>query len=156
MHLRQDPQSTLWSSDVVPLFNAEKMITFNGYSTQMHLETTDGFAAIDEEVMIESSEWVSVTINGKDQVLAPDAPVRVSPDAMGNIVVTQPVDLTVCDGSNVHRVNPGPIRNHRNPPSRTSPGGEVWTGCTASHCSCLRSTKRRTSNGCSIAIHSWI
>ena len=90
-YLWQDPVTTLWTEQSIPLYTTDENLTFTCYTTALHFED-DQAVAVSTKAEIRASAWSYARINGAPYVLTPDKPVTVSTDANGAITIIQKVD----------------------------------------------------------------
>lgn len=101
----QDPATSLWRGEDVPLQDAGAARQFTSYTTAIHFEDEAHTPMIGMTVMLTSSQWTYVTINGYAWELSPDSPVEVQTDASGSLTIIAPT-LTI--GTPVYHVQPKP------------------------------------------------
>ena len=94
--LFQDPRTSLWRRDHIPVPDTGHTISFSSYTTHVHLEAEDGAPAAGQPIEVLASQHTPVLINGEYHVLTPDAPKTVHTDSLGNLnLVNQVADLSV-------------------------------------------------------------
>lgn len=101
----QDPATSLWRGEDVPLQDAGAARQFTSYTTAIHFEDEAHTPMIGMTVLLTSSQWTYVTINGYAWELSPDSPVEVQTDASGSLTIIAPT-LTI--GTPVYHVQPKP------------------------------------------------
>lgn len=101
----QDPATTLWRDDGIPLQDAGVAREFPSYTSVIHFEDEKQNPMIDMSVALTSSQWGYVTINGYLWELSPNDPVEVRTDSLGNLTIIAP---TVTLGTPVYHVKAKP------------------------------------------------
>lgn len=91
-HLWQDPATSLWNRSEISVHSTGDMVSYNCYMTTLKVVDGKGVAAINLKLNITSSSWTYVNINGRSHVLAPDHPITVTPNELGQIVIQNKVN----------------------------------------------------------------
>ncbi|MEZ4473927.1 MAG: hypothetical protein R3F60_24690 [bacterium] len=87
----QDPQSSLWQRDSIPLQSSGETSAFNCYSTTLTFTDQKAQPRPGLAVSVQASGWTRVIINGVAHLLDVDAPVTVTTDLLGTLTLINPV-----------------------------------------------------------------
>lgn len=87
----QDPQSSLWQRDLIPLQDTGNTQQFNCYTTTLTFTDPRAQARPGLEVKVSASGWTRVVINGVSHLLDQDTAVTATTDLTGNLTLINPI-----------------------------------------------------------------
>ncbi|WP_394839861.1 hypothetical protein LVJ94_23520 [Pendulispora rubella] len=94
LYMWQDPSTTLWKSDAIPLASTNHLYEFNCYTTHLSFEDERGEAFAGRVFRVSASSRVRLTINGVTHVVDETTDVEVVSDLQGNVtLINQVCDL---------------------------------------------------------------
>jgi hypothetical protein len=91
-YMWQDPSTTLWKQDQIPLHATDNILELNTYTTRLAFIDANSQPVNDVSFVMTADAWLRVVINGTTQILDPDVPVTVQPDLQGVITVINSVN----------------------------------------------------------------
>ncbi|KAL8689150.1 MAG: hypothetical protein Q9218_005112 [Villophora microphyllina] len=108
--LQQDPSSRIWSSTKLFIPNLNKNIDIQAYTVHVNLLQSDMSAMVNQAVLVSSTGWADIIVNGRGVSVGPSG-VPVLSDEAGTLTLIIPTEdissyvFTVgnVDGSNVFR-----------------------------------------------------
>ena len=93
-YMWQDPTTTLWRRDHIPLHDTGHVLEFSCYTSVVTLATGDGAPLVGQPLRLSADSWQRVIVNGVTHVVDPSTTVAVEPDARGTLtLITKVNDL---------------------------------------------------------------
>ena len=87
----QDPQSSLWQRDLIPLQDTGNTYQFNCYTTTLTFTDPQARARAGLKVKVYASGWTRAIINGVAHLLDQDTGVTATTDLTGNLTLINPI-----------------------------------------------------------------
>lgn len=91
-YMWQDPTTTLWKEDHIPLQATDKILEFNCYTTHLSFKDASGNPPMDLTFNVSSDSWLRVIINGYTHIIDQDVSVQIQPDVQGVITIINKVN----------------------------------------------------------------
>jgi hypothetical protein len=93
-YMWQDPATTLWKKDHIPLYDTGHVLEFCCYTTHVSVTDEDDIMIPDLALKLTSESWVRVIVNGINYVIGPDTPAAVTTDSTGTLtIITKVTDI---------------------------------------------------------------
>ncbi|WP_394824536.1 hypothetical protein [Pendulispora albinea] len=90
-YMWQDPSTTLWKSDDIPLAQPDRLYEFGCYTTHLSFEDANGQPLLGRAFRVSAGSRVRAVINGVAHLLDPATEIEAATDFQGHITIIQPV-----------------------------------------------------------------
>lgn len=116
----QDPATTAWLTQDIPLYDTGGLQSFTSYTSTVHVVDEKGNSVLNTAVDLSSQQWCYVTVNGFQYEIGPDQSATVTTDVNGNLsvinktqTISTPIYQVALDGASPLPVNPSGVAIQR-------------------------------------------
>lgn len=83
----QDPITSLWKDDHIPLVASDRILEFSCYTTHVSFTDEKYNPIIGQRFLVSADSWTRAIINGQSHLTDRDIPVQVATDVSGHITI---------------------------------------------------------------------